>query len=92
MGAMQKIAKNILATQFDNLSEDVVSITKKAVLDLTGDIISGSSSEECRTLIKFLKERGGPQESTLTVFGGKLPGQYAAQANGAMSRAIQGNR
>jgi len=89
MDLMGKIVKHILGIQFDDLPQEVVSVTKRSVIDTLGVMFAGSSVEGCRLLIDFLRYCGGRPESTIAVFGDKLPAALAAQANGAMSRVLE---
>jgi 2-methylcitrate dehydratase PrpD len=89
MDLMGKIVKHILSTQFEDFPQEVVSVTKKSVIDTLGAMIGGSAIEGCKLLVDFLRHCGGRPESTVAVFGDKLPAALAAQANGAMARALE---
>ena len=84
-----KIVNHILGTRFEDLPQEVVSVTKKSVIDTLGALIGGSAVEGCKLLVDYLRYSGGRPESTVAVFGDKLPAALAAQANGAMARALE---
>ena len=77
-----KIVNHILGTRFEDLPQEVVSVTKKSVIDTLGALIGGSAVEGCKLLVDYLRYSGGRPESTVAVFGDKLPAALAAQANG----------
>ena len=89
MDIMATLARNILSVNFDDLPSEAVDAAKRAIIDNLGVTIAGSSAKGCQLLVKHLKEWGGPSESTIAVFGGKAPASLAAQANGAMARAME---
>jgi 2-methylcitrate dehydratase PrpD len=89
MDAIETLVKHIIRTTFEDLPPEVVSVTKKSVIDTLGVIIAGSSVDGCKLLVDYVREWGGREESTIDVFGGKIPSGLAAQANGAMARALE---
>ena len=89
MEAMEGFIKHICRIKFDDLPKEVISVTKKSIIDTLGVIIAGSSVEGCRLLVDYIRDWGGREESTIAVFGGKAPSALAAQANGAMARAYE---
>jgi 2-methylcitrate dehydratase PrpD len=88
MDIMASLVSNITKTRFNNLTPASVEAAKKGILDTIGLILGGSSMRGCQLLIQALKEMGGKEESTIAVFGGKVPSNLAALANGAMGRAL----
>ena len=89
MDVMQKLVKNIFSTQFESLPSEAILAAKKGIADTIGGMIAGSSVEGCQLLVEHIREWGGHQESTIVVFGDKVPSNLAAQANGAMARALE---
>jgi len=89
MDIMATLVKNLSTTTFQDLPREAVEATKKAIIDTLGVIIAGSSVEGCQILVEYIKELGGPKESHIAVIGGKVPSYLAAQANGAMARALE---
>jgi 2-methylcitrate dehydratase PrpD len=89
MDIMEPLVKNIASTQFKSLPPEAILASKKGIADTIGVMIAGSSVEGCQILVDHLKEWGGHKESTIAVFGEKAPCNLAAQANGAMARALE---
>ena len=89
MDIMAALVKNLSAAKFRNLPEEAVEAAKKSMIDTLGVIIAGSSVKGCQIFVRHIKELGGPEESTIAVFGGKAPSYLAAQINGAMARALE---
>jgi len=80
------LAKNVIDTQYENLPLEAVEATKRGVLDTLGCLIGGAS--ECKKEVDFIKERGGKEESTILVYGGKVPAMNAAMVNSSMAYAL----
>jgi 2-methylcitrate dehydratase PrpD len=89
MDMMATLVKNLSAVGFDDLTLEAVEAAKKAIIDTLGAMIAGSSVDGCQILVEYIKELGGPGESTIAVFGVKAPSYLVAQANGAMARALE---
>jgi 2-methylcitrate dehydratase PrpD len=89
MDVMETLVKHVRQVSFDDLPSEVVSITKRSVIDTIGAMIAGSSVDGSKLLIDYVHDWGGRPESTVAVFGGKVPSALAAQANGAMARALE---
>ena len=73
---------------FSDLPESTVRIAKKFVLDTLGVAIAGSTAPGCEKVASYIKEAGGKQESTIIMFGGKVPNFQAAFVNGMMCHAL----
>lgn len=89
MDAMEALVKHVCRTKFEDLPDEIVTITKKSIIDTLGVIIAGSSMDGCKLLVDYIRGWEGKKESTISVFGGKVPCALAAQANGAMARAYE---
>jgi 2-methylcitrate dehydratase PrpD len=89
MDIMATLVKNLAAVTYDDLTPEAVDAAKKAVVDTIGVMFAGSSVKGCQILEAHIKDLGGPPESTVAVFGGMVPAYLAAQANGAMARALE---
>ncbi|MCK4821142.1 MmgE/PrpD family protein, partial [bacterium] len=87
MDVMASLVKNISDVTFNSLPPEAIMAAKKAIMDTMGVMIAGSSMKGCQILVDYLRRWGGRKESTIAVFGEKLPCNHAAQANGAMARA-----
>jgi len=83
------LAKNVVNVKYEDIPEEVVESTKKSILDTLGVLVAGSGLEPgCRRVVELVKGGGGREESSILVFGGKVPTQMAAFANGAMVHAL----
>jgi 2-methylcitrate dehydratase PrpD len=89
MDIMGALVRNLTEVTFQDLSSEAVSASKRSIMDTLGAVIAGSSVDGCQKLAVYLKSWGGLQESTVAVFGEKVPSFFAAQANGAMARALE---
>jgi 2-methylcitrate dehydratase PrpD len=73
--------------RFESLPSGAITWAKKAILDTIAVSIAGSSAAGCREVVDLVKEWGGREESTIWIFGGKVPVNLASLANGPMARA-----
>jgi 2-methylcitrate dehydratase PrpD len=83
------LAANAAKTNYGDLPEDVVLITKKFILDTLGCAIAGSSAPGCGGVVELVKDWGGKKESTLMLHGGKVIATHAALANSMMIQALE---
>jgi 2-methylcitrate dehydratase PrpD len=89
MDLMETLVSHVVDTTFEDLPPEVVSVTKKSVIDTLAAIFAGSSVGGCLLLADYIRDWKGRQESTIAVLGDKAPCSLAAQANGAMARALE---
>ena len=83
------LAKHIADTDYDDIPNHVVDITKKSFLDGLGVILAASSlGEGCKQFVNLAIAEGGKEESTIIGFDAKVSTCMAAFANGSMSHAI----
>lgn len=81
-----KIISHVRATRYEDLPSRVVDAVKKAVVDTVGAGIAGSSAPMGRLVAALAREQGGKPESTLWVYGERVPASEAAFANAIMAR------
>jgi 2-methylcitrate dehydratase PrpD len=81
------VAHAVKAT-FSDLPESTVKISKKFILDTLGVAIAGSAAPGCGEVASYIKEIGGKPESTVIMFGHKVPNFHAAFVNGMMCHAL----
>ena len=86
MDIIEMLIQNIIDTKYENLPKEAIEATKKGILDTLGCIIGGAS--ECQGEVGLVKEWGGKEESTILVFGGKVPAANAAWVNSDMAYAL----
>jgi 2-methylcitrate dehydratase PrpD len=83
------LASHIAATDYTTIPKEVIESTKRSILDTLGVMVGGSGMvQECRKIAEFVKKTGGREESSILVFGGKVPAIMAALANGAMGHVL----
>ena len=83
-----KVVNYITNTKYGHLPSDVVNSTKKLIMDTFGVAIAGSNYSVCKNIAKQVQDWGGRKESTIWVYGDKVPSQNAAMINGTMARAL----
>ena len=83
-----ELAKYIANIRYEHLPRDVVNSTKNCIIDTLGVAIAGSSYSVCDSLVNQVKSWAGKEESTIWVYGGKVPCQNAAMVNGTMARSL----
>jgi 2-methylcitrate dehydratase PrpD len=67
MDAIETLVKHIIHTAVEDLPPEVVSVTKKSVIDTLGVIIAGSPVSGCKLLVDYIREWKGCEESTIAV-------------------------
>ncbi|MGD0626411.1 MAG: MmgE/PrpD family protein [Thermodesulfobacteriota bacterium] len=81
------ITRNIVNATYEKLPSDVVEVTKKLIMDSLAVSMCGSAEAGVNELLDIFKNWGGKKESTVWVYGGKLPYISAAQINATMVHA-----
>jgi 2-methylcitrate dehydratase PrpD len=85
----QVFADHVANARFDDLAEGAVEAAKKSILDIVGVTLAGSGMEPAvRGVADLVLDAGGRQEASLLGFGGKVPAQSAAFANGVMAHCL----
>ncbi|MFM0498419.1 MmgE/PrpD family protein [Paraburkholderia caledonica] len=85
----QVFSDHVANTRFDDLSAGAVEAAKKSILDIVGVTLAGSGMEPAvRGVADVVLDAGGRQEASLLGFGGKVPAQSAAFANGVMAHCL----
>ena len=74
--------------KYSDLPQDVVNFIKRDILDQLGILIAGSCTGGCKEVADLVKAQGGKEESTILVFGGKVPAASAAFAGSMAARAL----
>ncbi len=89
MDASLALARNVVNTSYADLPGPAVAAAKRSILDALGCVLAASTLEPaCRALVEVAQEAGGKPESSVLVFGGRLPAPWAAFANGALVHAL----
>lgn len=81
-------AEHFIHSTPDDLGEDVIQATKRYIADCLGAAIAGSGSAGVPAVVEQMTEWGGRPESTVLIYGERVPAAQAAFANATMSRAL----
>jgi len=87
MSVQGELLSYVANVRYEDLSASVVEATKRSVLDTLAVLIAGSTEEYIVKLVELAKGWGGREESTIGVYGGKVPAPTAALVNCSMARA-----
>jgi 2-methylcitrate dehydratase PrpD len=83
----KNIAGYLARTAYDALNVEAVRATKEHILYTLGTILAGSSAPGINQTLAGAQALGGSQESTVLVYGGKLPAPSAALVNATMGHS-----
>jgi 2-methylcitrate dehydratase PrpD len=81
------LVRNVINTQYKDLPSEAVQAAKRSILDTLGATLAGSSSEGIGIVHELIHDWGGKKESTVIVFGEKVPAPNAAFLNATMGHA-----
>jgi len=86
---IEKLIRHISKTDYDSLPHEVITETKKYILDTIGVGLAGVNEPGCKEVVDLVKawstnERG----STIMFYGGKVSPSDAAFANSVMMHAL----
>jgi 2-methylcitrate dehydratase PrpD len=83
-----KLARNIVNTQYQDIPREEIEREKLSALDIMGTSIAGATAPGCEALVEYAREMGGREESTIMMYGDKVPAENAALVNATMARAL----
>jgi len=86
MDPISEIVHYIRRIRYEDLAEEAVEAARKTLVDTLGAGIAGSSAPMGRMAAEMVRDCGGKKQSTILVYGDKVPVQEAAFANAIMSR------
>jgi len=81
------MAEKISRIRFDDLPTPVIEKTKLLILDTIGVAMAGSSAPGCKEVVDQITACGGKRESSILVYGPKVPAFLAAFVNSMMAHA-----
>lgn len=84
---MLDLVRHLVNTKYENLPPEAIDYAKKSILDTIAVTVAGSTAEGCKAVVELVQEYGGKQESTIWVYGGRVPAPLAGLAIGPMARA-----
>lgn len=82
--AIFDLARGVVQTRYEDIPAEVIATAKLFILDTLGVALAGSTATGCSEVVQLIKEQGGRPDSSILVFGGKVPTQEAAFANSMM--------
>ncbi len=88
MAATDVLVNHILGFKYEDLPQEAIEVTKKSILDTLACAVAGSTAQAVGPLAGLVKGWGGKEESTVLIYGGKVPAPAAALANCTMARAL----
>lgn len=83
------LVRNVVSTSFDKLPLEAIAACKASVLDCIAATIAGSSAPGVAETLTQLQFWGGREESTVAIFGNRLPAHNAALVNVLMGHALE---
>ncbi|OHD52006.1 MAG: hypothetical protein A2096_13630, partial [Spirochaetes bacterium GWF1_41_5] len=87
-GNTRILAELVLNTKTGGIPEKACEAAKKMIIDSIGCAIAGYKAEGIPEVLEQLMDWGGKEESTVLIYGKKLPAPLAAFANSAMTHAF----
>jgi len=84
---MKELVEHVLQTSFETLGGETIERAKERVIDVIGCILSGSRADGSKAICDLVREWGGKKESSIFVYGGRVPACNAAFANSIMARS-----
>jgi 2-methylcitrate dehydratase PrpD len=82
-------ARFAAAVRFDQLPVEAAETAKKSITDTLGVILAASGLEPAVCpVVDLVLESGGTPEATVLAFGGRVPADQAAFANGALAHCL----
>ena len=88
MDAIVPLVKNLMRIRYEDIPPQVLTATKRSVLDTFAAMLAGSSAQGCPEVVAQVLEWGGKEQSTIFNYDQKVPIFLAALANGMMARAV----
>ena len=88
MDAIEGLVQNLVSTNYEDIPRAAITTTKMEVLDTLGVLIAGGKAPGCGAVVKVVTDWGGKPESTILVYGGKVPSYAAALVNSVIARAL----
>ncbi len=86
--AVFALAEYIHKTTFERLPREVVEGTKHFLLDTLGVALAGSAAPGCGEMVGLVEEWGGKPESTVWVYGSRVPAPHSGFLNSTMAHSL----
>lgn len=81
-------AKYIVDTKYEDLPSEVINATKQHLMHTLATVIGGAGAPGCKKVVDLVTEWGGREESTIFVYGVRLPAVHAALTNSTMGHSL----
>lgn len=82
------LAEYLANARFEDLPEEAVEVTKTHILHTLGTIVAGSRAPGVPQILNCVSQWGAKDESTVLVYGNKLPAPAAALVNAMMGHSF----
>src|SRR5262245_19476037 len=89
MTAAQRLAQRVVALRFEDLTPEVVSHAKRALLDTLGVQLRGATLSWVQPAYLYARAMGGNGAATISYHGERVQAPYAAYANSAFSYSCE---
>jgi 2-methylcitrate dehydratase PrpD len=87
MSTTQRLVRNVLDTRFEDFDRETVAQAKMRIIDTVGATVSGADAPGCSMVLDVVREWGGKPESTIPVYGDRVPAANAALVTAIMARS-----
>ncbi len=84
---IEALSANIVETQFRDLDAPTIELAKNRIIDVLGCVIGGANASGNKELADVVRRLGGQKESTIMIFGQRIPMEHAAMLNAVMARS-----
>ncbi len=81
------LARNVVSIKYEDLPAEAVEAAKKDILDTLATTLAGSTGDGIKVVQELVSDWGGKRESTIIVYGDKVPSLNAALVNATMAHA-----
>lgn len=83
-----RLASWVSDLRYEDLPDAAIDQMKTLVRTILGTTVAGATSDGCEAIVEQTRQWGGAEESTILLYGGKVPAHSAALANSTMARAL----
>lgn len=87
MDNVVELSRFVHDLSFDDLPEKTIDHAKLLLLDIYATTIAGSTAEAVPEVVDMVRDWGGKRQSSLMMFGDRLPAPLAGFANSVMAHA-----
>src|SRR3990172_8222513 len=81
------IARFTVQTRYEDLTGEAIKAAKHHILHTLATVLAGSSAPGIKEVLELSEDAGGKAESTVLVYGMKMPAISAALVNSTMAHA-----